>query len=250
MSDTSETFEAHLRTQAVFATTHWSVVLQAKELDSDLGRAALERLCQTYWPPVYAFLRRRGSSPVDAQDLTQGFFSSLLRHQSLSRVSPEKGKFRSFLLAAVRHFLADEFDRSTALKRGGGITPISMDEDSAEAFYVRQISHAGTPDVAFEKLWAQALLQRAQERLEEECRAAGKQSLFQDLGPHRAEDRDKSYAEIAAAHRMTEGAARAVAHRMRLRYQELIRDEVSQTVGSPEEVDGEVRHLIGLFSEG
>jgi len=247
MVDESEINDAGRRTQAVFATTLWTVVLTARQLESDQGRAALERLCRTYWPPVYAFLRRRGYTPADAQDLTQGFFASLLRHTSLASVAPEKGRFRSFLLASLRKFLADEFDRATALKRGGGQTLLSLDEESAEAFYARQVTDGETPDGAFERQWAQALLHRAQERLQEECRAADKEALYHELGPHRTGDRDKSYAEIAALHDLNENAARATAHRMRLRYQELIRDEIAQTVATSTEVDAEVRHLLRIL---
>jgi RNA polymerase sigma factor (sigma-70 family) len=236
-------------TQSVFGTTLWTVVLKAGDVESDEGRRALEQLCQAYWPPVYAFLRRQGRSPADAQDLTQGFFASLLRHGSLVGVSPEKGRFRSFLLASLRKFLSDDYDRSTALKRGGGQPIVSLDEESAEAFYARQVSDGVSPDTAFERHWAQSLLLRAQQRLLNECRAASKEILYNELGPHRYGDHDKSYAEIASGCGLSEGAARATAHRMRLRYQELIRDEIAQTVHLASDIDAEVQYLVSVLSD-
>lgn len=235
-------------TGAVFATTLWSVVLAAGDSGSGNSVAALEKLCTTYWLPIYTFLRRKGHSPADAEDLTQGFFVSLLEHESLASISPERGRFRSFLLASLRYFLADQRDRANALKRGGGRTPISLDADSAEAFYARQTADGDTPERCFERSWADALLRRAQQRLREECVKAGKQALFDDLGPVRPDDRELSYAEIAARHGFSENAARLAAFRLRQRYQELVSDEVRQTVATSEEVEDEIRYLLRVIS--
>jgi RNA polymerase sigma-70 factor (ECF subfamily) len=235
-------------TGAIFATTLWSVVLAARDGGSANSSRALERLCSTYWQPIYAFLRRKGHAPADAEDLTQGFFISLLEHDSLASISPERGRFRSFLLASLRYFLSDQLDRANALKRGGGRTPLSLDADSPEAFYARQATDGGTPENCFERSWADALLRRAQQRLREECVQAGKEALFDDLGPVRAGDRELSYADIAARHGFSENAARLAAFRLRQRYQELVSEEVRQTVATPQEMEEELRHLLRVLS--
>jgi RNA polymerase sigma-70 factor (ECF subfamily) len=234
-------------TGAVFATTLWSVVLAAGDVGASNSRAALEKLCDTYWLPIYAFLRRKGHAPADAEDLTQGFFVSLFEHNSLATITPERGRFRSFLLASLRYFLADQRDRANALKRGGGRTPLSLDADSPEAFYARQTPGGDTPERCFERAWADALLRRAQQRLREECVKAGKQVLFDDLGPTRSEDREMSYADIAARHGFSENAARLAAFRLRQRYQKIVSDEVRQTVATPEEAEDEIRHLLRVL---
>lgn len=240
--------EATQFTRAVFATTQWSVVLAARDLGTADSRQALERLCQVYWPPIYAFLRRDGHPPADAEDLTQGFFASLLERESLVSVSPERGRFRSFLLACLRHYLADARDRAGALKRGGGRTPVSLDAGGVEAFYAQQVADHQSPERAFERQWAETLLRRAQERLRTECVAAGKRPLYDDLGPQRQGERDLSQAEIAARHGMSENAVRLAAFRLRRRYQELVRDEVRQTVATLDEVDEEIRHLLRVLA--
>lgn len=235
-------------TRAVFATTQWSVVLAARDLETPGSREALEQLCRVYWPPIYAFLRREGHSPPDAEDFTQGFFSSLFERESLASIRPERGRFRSFLLAALRHYLADTRDRARALKRGGGKPMVSLEAGDAEAFYALQVASHESPERAFERQWAGTLLRRAQERLQAECGAAGKLALYEDLGPQRQGERDRSQAEVAARHGMTENAVRLAAFRLRRRYQELVRDEVRQTVARAEEVDEEIRHLLRVLT--
>jgi RNA polymerase sigma factor (sigma-70 family) len=229
-------------------TTMWSVVLSARDLKTSEGAAALEQLCQTYWPPIYGFLRRDGHSPADAEDLTQGFLASLITRSSLESVTPERGRFRSFLMASLRHYLADQRDRANAAKRGGGQKAISLNVESAELAYARQSATAESPETIFEREWADTLFRRAQDRLRAECKAAGKLALYEDLGPQRAFDRAEADATIAARHHMSMNAVRIAAFRLRQRYQELIREEIAQTVSSPEELDSEIRHLIQVYA--
>jgi DNA-directed RNA polymerase specialized sigma24 family protein len=232
----------------VFVTTMWSVVLAAGHRERPDGQQALERLCRTYWRPIYAFLRHNGHSPADAEDLTQGFLASLLARDSLAALAPEQGRFRSFLLASLRHFVADQRDRANALKRGGGQKPISLDAETAEAFYAQQATNGDTPEHSFEKHWAQTIIDRTQQRLATECEAAGKTELYQHLGPEG--ERTLSHAEIAALHHMTENAVRLAAFRLRQRYQELVRAEIRETVSSDEELEEEIRYLLRVFSGG
>jgi RNA polymerase sigma-70 factor (ECF subfamily) len=239
-----EQAEATRFTGAVFATTQWSVVLAAGTGTSPDSQQALEQLCRRYWPPIYAFLRRDGHPRADAEDLTQGFFASLIARRSFAALGPERGRFRSFLLACLRHYLADVRDYARALKRGGGRPLISLEGDEAEALCARQVADENTPERAFDRQWAETLLRRAQERLRAECAAAGKLALYEDLGPQRLGDRDLSGAELAARHGMSENAVRLAAFRLRRRYQELVRDEVRQTVATPEELEEELRHLL------
>jgi len=231
---------------AGFATTLWSVVLAAGDRTHPGAPQALERLCRIYWRPIYAYLRRDGHAPADAEDLTQGFLFSLLARNSLATVGPERGRFRSFLFASLRHFICDESDRSHALKRGGGQKLIPLEGESPEAFYARQVSNGETPENFFERQWAQVILDRAQAELRRECEAAGKAALYRDLGPDG--ERVRTHAEIAAVHGLSENAVRIAAHRLRHRYQELIRAEVRETVASDAEVEEEIRHLLRVFS--
>lgn len=224
-------------------------MLSARDVHSPGSREALESLCRTYWFPIYAFLRRQGHSPADAEDHTQGFFWSLLRHCSLAPVDPARGKFRSFLLASLRHYLSDQRDRDHAMKRGGGRAIVSLDADSAEANYARQVSDHESPDLLFDRQWALAVLAKAQARLREECARAGKAALFDEIGPNPALERNEPYSQIAQRHGLTENALRVAAHRLRQRYQEIVRDEVRQTVSRPEDVDDEIRHLIAVLAE-
>jgi RNA polymerase sigma factor (sigma-70 family) len=228
----------------------WSVVLSARDLKNSEGAAALEKLCQTYWPAIYGFLRRDGHSPADAEDLTQGFLASLIARSSLESVAPERGRFRSFLMASLRHYLADQRDRANAAKRGGGQKGISINGENAELLYARQPTTVESPETIFEREWADTIFRRAQTHLRAECEAAGKLGLYEDLGPQRAFDRGESDATIAARHRMSPNAVRIAAFRLRQRYQELIREEIAQTVSSTEELELEIRHLIQVYARG
>ena len=233
----------------VFATTHWSVVLAAKVGDSPSVQEALEKLCRTYWYPVYAYLRRRGCAEHDAQDLTQGFFAQLLERRSIQGVEREKGKFRSFLLASLNYYVADERDRANAQKCGGGRAVLSLDAREAEQRYRLEPLDERSPEKIFEHRWAMALLDQVLVRLGQEFADAGKRKLFERLQAFLVEGtRYKTYAEVAREVCMTEEAVKKAAQRMRRRYHQLFREEIAQTVASPAEVDEELRHLCAVLS--
>jgi len=232
-----------------FHTTHWSAVLAAREKNSPEAEAALAELCQTYWYPLYAFIRRRGNSVTEAEDLTQGFFERLLDKHFLGDVTPGTGRFRSFLLASLKHFLANEWDRAQALKRGGGKVIVSMDDGEAEARYQFEPVDNITPEALFEHRWALAVLERVLARLRAEFVASEKADLFDELKTFLSTDESgPSYAEMADRTGLKEGTVKVAVHRLRRRYGELLRAEISQTVGSPQEVEEEVRYLISVFS--
>ena len=228
----------------VFVTTHWSVVLTAGRNDTTRARAALENLCQTYWHPLYAYVRRRGYSSEDAQDLTQAFFARLLERNAVAAVAPEKGRFRSFLLASLNHFLSDEWDKARAQKRGGGKV-ISLDLQSAETRLGEIPVENFTPEKAFEHRWAITLLEQVYQRLGEEYRAQGKGTLFDALRTTLAGASDAApYAELARQLDMSEGAVKVAVHRLRQRYRGLLRDTIADTVSTPDEVEDELRYLF------
>lgn len=230
--------------RSVFVTTHWSVVLTAGRSDTPRARGALETLCQTYWHPLYAYVRRRGYSPEDAQDLTQEFFARLLERNAVATVAPEKGRFRSFLLASLNHFLADEWDKARAQKRGGGKV-ITLDLQSAETRLGEIPAENFTPEKAFEHRWAITLLEQVYQRLGEEYRAEGKGALFDTLRVALAGKSDAApYAELARQLRMSEGAVKVAVHRLRQRYRALLRETIADTVSGPEEVEDELRYLF------
>ena len=233
---------------STFATTHWSVVLQAGQGESSLAMAALEKLCSTYWYPLYAYVRRRGYAEHDAQDLTQGFFAHLVQHQVVRAAAPAQGKFRSFLLASLVHFMSNEFHRRQAQKRGGGRPVISLDAQEAEHRYRLEPANLESPEKLFEQRWAITLLEAALARLEQDCIASGKGALFQQLRGLLVEGpRSRSYADIAAQVGMTESAVKQAAHRLRQRYQQAVRQEIAQTVSSPAEVEEELRYLWSVL---
>ena len=233
----------------IFATTHWSVVLAAREPDAPQAAAALEKLCRTYWYPLYAYLRRRGYGEHDAQDLTQGFFEHLFERDWLQNVARDKGRFRSFLRASLNYFLADQRDRANAQKRGGGRPIISFDAHEAEERYRLEPVDERSPDKLFERRWAMTLLDQVLARLAQEFSDAGKRELFNRLQPFLVEgSSEKTYAEIAREAGMTEEALKKAVQRMRRRYHQLFREEIAQTVASPEEVEEELRHLCQVLS--
>lgn len=228
-----------------FATTRWSIVLGAGgRANRTEVRRALATLCETYWPPLYAFLRRSGSSPADAEDTVQGFFSLLLERDDLVELRPERGRFRSFLLASLKHYRANERDKEAALKRGGGRQKLSLDAASAEARYCVEPAERRTPESLFDYCWAQTVLENTMAQLRASYQAAGKAERFAVLLPHLAGDQAESYRKAAAKLGMTEGAVKVAVHRMRREYRELIRAEIAQTVASEEEIDGEI---VALF---
>ncbi|HEY5913990.1 MAG TPA: sigma-70 family RNA polymerase sigma factor [Verrucomicrobiae bacterium] len=234
---------------AAFATTHWSVVLAAGDSGSPRAAEALEQLCRTYWHPLYAYVRRQGRSPEDAQDLTQEFFARFLEKNYFSRAERQRGRFRTFLLTSLQHFLAHEWERTRAEKRGGGRTPLPWDEATAETRYQLEEPGGLTADGVFEKGWAFALFQRALARMQQEYATAGKADQFEQLKPYlQTEAGQRGYAAVAERLETSPGAVAVAIHRLRQRYGQLVREEVAHTVTSPSEVEEEVRYLIGLMT--
>lgn len=231
-----------------FVTTHWSVVLSAREQDSPRNREALEILCRTYWFPLYAFVRRQGRSPHDAQDLTQEFFARLLEKEYLKSVAQEKGRFRTFLLVALKRFLANEWDRQRAQKRGGGAAIVSIDQELAESRFAAEPVHQLQPDLLFDRQWALTLLERTMTRLHDEYSSTGRAKLFELLRGCLAKDESAlPYAQIASRLNLTEAAVKMAVQRLRARYREILRAEIADTVASPDEVEEEIRHLFSTF---
>jgi RNA polymerase sigma factor (sigma-70 family) len=226
-----------------FATTHWSMVLSAGCGRSPQAGQALATLCENYWFPLYAFVRRAGHTAEDAEDLTQEFFARLLAPDFLTKADRRKGKFRSYLLAALKHFLADEWDRAHAQKRGGGKAVISFDGLDAETRYRLEPASDLTPERMFEKQWALSLLERVLSRLEAEMAAVGKSELFEALKETLTGGRSITYAAIGAALGMSEGAVKVAAHRMRRRYRALLQEEIAQTVAAADDIGDEIRYL-------
>ena len=234
---------------AVFALTHWSVVLAAGSSDSVQARDALEKLCRTYWSPIYAFIRRQGHTPHDAQDLTQEFFARLLERRDFAAADPSKGRFRSFLLASLKHFLANEWDKARAQKRGGGKSLIPIDAANAESSCGFEPADNSTAENIFERRWALTLLDQVLRRLRDEYVRDGKQRVFEQLkGTLTEESRSVRYAQIAASLGTSEGAVKVAVHRLRQRYRELLRAEIAQTVASADEVEDEIRNLFAALS--
>jgi RNA polymerase sigma-70 factor (ECF subfamily) len=229
----------------LFVTTHWSVVLAAGRSDTTRAHDALAHLCKSYWYPLYAYARRRGCSPHDAQDLTQDFFARLLAGKWVAEADRQRGRFRSFLLTAMKHFMANEWHKAQAQKRGGGQPILSLDDDTAEHRYRLEPAETATPESLFERGWALTLLEGVLARLEEEYRVDGKQAWMEAMRPALTTDRgDLDYADLAHKLGMTETAARVAVHRLRQRYRQLIRAEVASTVASPEEVEAEMHYLF------
>lgn len=225
------------------------MVLTAGRRDTTHARAALEKLCQTYWYPLYAYVRRRGHSPADSQDLTQAFFARLLERNWVGRADQQKGHFRSFLLSAMNHFLADEWDRVRAQKRGGGVAPLPLQFDTAETRYGLEPADQVTPESSYERRWALTLLDEVLRRLRLEYEQEGRAELFAALHPCLVGDRTaQPYAELAVQLRVSEGTVKSAVHRLRQRYRQLLRDEIAQTVVESSEVDEELRHLFAVLA--
>jgi DNA-directed RNA polymerase specialized sigma24 family protein len=230
----------------IFATTHWSVVRAAGSEDSPPSRRALETLCQAYWYPIYAYVRRKGHNADDAQDLTQEFFAQLIGKERLRLADQQKGRFRTFLLAMLDYFLAREWNRAHRKKRGGEYQLISLDQENAEGRYRLEIAAATeSPERHFQRQWALTVLRQTMASLETECAAQGKSALFGETKSLLAGERPaESYTLPAQRLGMSEGALRVAVHRLRQRYGEILRHEIAQTVDSPEEADEELRHLL------
>jgi DNA-directed RNA polymerase specialized sigma24 family protein len=229
----------------VFATTHWSVVLAAGDVQSPQSNQALETLCRTYWYPLYAFVRRQGHSPPDAEDLLQGFFARFLEKHFLEDVDQTKGRFRSFLLAALKHYLANEWDKTKAVRRGGRVEFLSLEGEVAESRYWEEPASGLTAEKLYEQRWAYELLERVMERLQREFELSGKTPLFEALkGFLVGDSQGASYADMAAQHGLSEGALKKRAQRMRQRYERLLREEIAHTVAQPEDIEDEIRYLF------
>lgn len=233
----------------VFATTHWTVVLAAGQRHSPQADAALEQLCRTYWFPLYAYVRRRGHPKADAEDLVQAFFAKLLEKNFLANLDSERGKFRAFLLAALKNFLANEWDKAQAQKRGGGAANLSLDWQTADTKFQVAAQNEPSPDKAFDREWALALLAKVIERMQAECAAEGKGKLFEQLKTFlMAGGGDSAQAAVAKTLGMEEGAVRVAIHRLRKRYRALLRDEIANTLSDAAMVDEEMRALFGAFA--
>jgi RNA polymerase sigma factor (sigma-70 family) len=228
-----------------FATTHWSVVRRAGTNIGDEASQALDALFRTYWYPIYAYVRRLGHSPEDAQDVTQSFFAYVLEQGLIARAQPEAGRFRSFLLGSLRNFMANDFRRGQAQKRGGGAVVVSFDAHGAEERYALEPVETQNPQTLYQRAWAVAVLDEAVSQLEAEYQEEGKKDVFQALHQFLQGDRgSQTYAEIGASLGLSEGAVKVAVHRMRQRYRQLLRAAVAGTVADPIEVDDELRSLM------
>jgi RNA polymerase sigma-70 factor (ECF subfamily) len=228
-----------------FHTTHWSLIAQAAGQESPSSQAALSDLCQAYWYPVYAFIRRRGQSADDARDLAQEFFATLLEKGYLADADPERGRFRSFLLTAVSRFVSKQHERAAAAKRGGGRKPLPLDFSDGESRYQREPSHQWTPERIFARRWALTLLDRAISTLRQEHETAGKLAQFDALKVFlTGEAGAPPLRQVAEQLGTTEGAVKVAVHRLRQKYRETLRNEIAQTVAAQEDVDDELRLLL------
>jgi RNA polymerase sigma-70 factor (ECF subfamily) len=233
-----------------FHTTHWSVVLAAGEEGSEQAAAALARLCQTYWFPVYAFIRKRGHSPEQAQDLTQDFFAGFLEKNYVAKAARDRGRFRVFMMSSVQNFLYNQHDRAQAQKRGGGRALLSLDYEDAEQRYQVEPVEESDPATIFEQQWAATLLETTLNRMREEFSAEGRAGLFDDLQAHLWADADSiPYSLLAQKSGLTESNLKTIAHRLKQRCRVLLREEIAHTVAKPGDVDDELRHLMRIVSQ-
>jgi DNA-directed RNA polymerase specialized sigma24 family protein len=228
-----------------FDTTRWSLVVAAGSDDSRAAREALGVLCEAYWYPLYAYVRRRGADPDDARDLTQGFLASLLERRDFEGLSPERGRFRAFLLASLKHFLANDAAKRLTLKRGGGIPAVSLSLDDAEGRYRVEPVEAVTPERLYERRWALTVIDRVLDELRGEWEAGGRGVEFQELKAALLGDAPAGgYASVAARLGISEGAVKVAVHRLRRRFQSRLRQRIAETVADPADVDDEIRYLV------
>lgn len=245
----SPTSPAGAPAHAVFVTTQWSAVLAAGRADTTHARSALEQLCRHYWHPLYAYVRRAGCSREEAEDLTQEFFARLLAQNTVARADPARGRFRSFLLASLKNFLANEWDKARARKRGGGAQLLPLEFDTAETRCAQPVAPGDTPDRAFDRQWALTLLDVVLGRLRREYADAGREDLFLGLKDTLTGGRAEiPYRDLGVRLALSEGAVKGAAHRLRRRYRELLRAEIANTVAGPEEVEEELRQLFAALS--
>ena len=234
----------------MFPRTRWTIVRHAQGEDPDASFDALTALCQTYWPPLYAFVRRTGASAHDAQDLTQAFFTRLLEKDHLATAGEEKGKLRSFLLVMMKRFMANEWERSQAQKRGGSVAHVSIDQEFGEAQFKLEPAHEDTPEHAFDRLWAMTLLDNVLKTLEAEYEKSGRLRTFEALKDSLSwRSGDTSYVEIAGQLECTEGAVKAAVHRMRKRYRKLLEEAIADTVDDEAAVQEELQYLVSVFQQ-
>jgi RNA polymerase sigma factor (sigma-70 family) len=232
-----------------FNETHWTMVLAAGQKDSR-AKAALEELCRIYWYPLYAFVRRQGHGRSDAEDLTQEFFARLLARDDLASVEREKGKFRSFLLASMKHFLANEWDRAQAQKRGGGKRILSIDLEDSEMKYAMEPTHVMTPDKLYDRRWAMTVLEQVLVKLKNEMRAEGKTDQFEQMKVFLAgSSGELRYAKVAENLGLSEAAVKTAVHRLRNRYRRLLIAEIADTVETQQDVEQELRHLLAALAD-
>lgn len=232
-----------------FATTQWHVVRNVDHPDSSVAKSALQELCQTYWYPLYAFVRRQGLDSESAADLTQAFFVSLLERDDLRKVDPDAGKFRSFLLAAIKHFLHNQWKRERAQKRGGGRSPLSIDFAEADSRYQRQPVETQTPEFLFERQWALTLLGEVHRKLQREFEQRGRKHVFEKLKGFLGGNAETSLADAAAELGMTEVATRVAVHRLRAQFGEILRAEILNTLDAPDELNAEIDHLFQVLRQ-
>lgn len=233
------------RSGARFQTTQWSVILRAGQGAEE----ALVRMCRNYWMPLYAYTRRRGHATHEAEDLTQSFFAHLLENHSIATVAPAKGRFRSFLLVSLKHFLDNTWHKERALKRGGGRVFVSWEDLPPGAREAAEPSEQIAPEKIFDREWALTVIERAMRQLQKECEAARKGALFERLkGSLTGDSGERSYQQIAAELRMSEGSVKVSAHRLRRRFGELLREQVGRTVADPSQVDDEIRELFAALA--
>ena len=232
-----------------FPTTHWSLIVSSASDTRADAEAALAELCRIYWYPVYSFVRARSSSADEAQDLTQEFFLYLLNREIFASANPAIGRFRSFLVTSLRHFLADEADRRSAQKRGGDVVSVPIDLAAAEERFVHDLQYRETPEKVFDRQWALTLVTQACEQLEEALAREGKRGLFHHVRSFLPGGSDPpSYADLAAELKTTESSVKVTIHRLRRRYRDLLRANVSHTLADPREVDDEIRFLLNSLS--
>jgi RNA polymerase sigma factor (sigma-70 family) len=236
------------RPNAQFTTTQWSVVLHAGDSPNPESESALAELCRNYWYPLYAYVRHRGHAAEDARDLTQAFFHRLLERKLLKRVKREGGKFRSYLLTALKHFLSDEWDRARAQKRGGGQSLISLDYESGQKRYAAEPVETRSPDQLYERRWALAILDKAMVQLRQDYQKMDKEALFETIQEFLPRGRSTPYSEIAEKLSMTESNVKVAVHRLRNRYRKRLREEVSQTLAEGEDAEAEIRHLFAALA--
>jgi RNA polymerase sigma-70 factor (ECF subfamily) len=233
----------------VFQTTQWSVVQSAGEVTSPEAQAALARLCQAYWLPIYAFIRKRGHSPEQAEDLVQDFFGGFLEKNYVAKAVRERGRFRSFLMSSVENFLHNVHARNQAQKRGGGIPLLSLNVQDAEACYLAEPTDETDPAKAFEQRWASTVLHTVLQRLRQEFVESGRSELFEALHAHLwGDDECVPYPQLATDFNLSVANVKTTAHRLRRRYQQLLREEIAQTISQPGEIDEEIRYLMMVVS--